>query len=238
MDKKLREFNKTNATLGYLVDNLRKRQKHMQAMIKKTRVKIQTNQIVIRTFENAVYWVVQDIDDYEKLKRSISHRLMTYVQDFQSKTQEMNEEIKKEDETQLKYLTSVTANLNQRIAREAQLHTDDHKINMQANRELITDINNLRLDRDAKLRKFKEAGGEKALNFYRDKERKREQLIDSQKDNDHLKSDTFAGESLEVQKEMAKKRQYIQDLERKLKELNQKKLNMQQFGSSGEQWQK
>lgn len=25
MDKKLREFNKTNATLGYLVDNLRKR---------------------------------------------------------------------------------------------------------------------------------------------------------------------------------------------------------------------
>jgi prefoldin subunit 5 len=81
-------------------------------MIKKTRVKIQTNQIVIRTFENAVYWVVQDIDDYEKLKRSISHRLMTYVQDFQSKTQEMNEEIKKEDETQLKYLTSVTANLN------------------------------------------------------------------------------------------------------------------------------
>jgi len=29
MDKKLREFNKTNATLGYLVDNLRKRQKQM-----------------------------------------------------------------------------------------------------------------------------------------------------------------------------------------------------------------
>jgi hypothetical protein len=109
MDKKLREFNKTNATLGYLVDNLRKRQKQMQAMIKKTRVKIQTNQIVIRTFENAVYWVVQDIDDYEKLKRSIHHRLLTYVQDFQSKTQEMNEEIKKEDETQLKYLTSVAA---------------------------------------------------------------------------------------------------------------------------------
>ena len=79
MDKKLREFNKTNATLGYLVDNLRKRQKQMQAMIKKTRIKIQTNQIVIRTIENAVYWVVQDIDDYEKLKRSIHHRLLTYV---------------------------------------------------------------------------------------------------------------------------------------------------------------
>ena len=43
---------------------------------------------------------------------------------------------------------------------------------MQANRELITDINNLRTDRDKKLSKFKEAGGEKALNFYREKERK------------------------------------------------------------------
>jgi hypothetical protein len=50
---------------------------------------------------------------------------------------------------------------------------------MQKNRELINDINNLRLDRDKKLRQFKEAGGEKALNFYREKERKRELLIDS-----------------------------------------------------------
>ena len=40
MDKKLREFNKTNAKLGYLVDSLRIRQKEMQKMIKKTRVKI------------------------------------------------------------------------------------------------------------------------------------------------------------------------------------------------------
>jgi hypothetical protein len=40
-------------------------------MIKKTRVKIQINQTYIRTFENAVYWVAQDIDDYDKLKKSI-----------------------------------------------------------------------------------------------------------------------------------------------------------------------
>lgn len=71
MDKKLREFNKTNAKLGYLVDSLRIRQKEMQKMIKKTRVKIQTNQIYIRTFENAVYWVAQEIDDHDKLKKSI-----------------------------------------------------------------------------------------------------------------------------------------------------------------------
>ena len=43
MDKKLRGFNKTNAKLGYLVDNLRIQQKATQSVIKKTRVKIQTN---------------------------------------------------------------------------------------------------------------------------------------------------------------------------------------------------
>ena len=71
MDKTLRQFNKLNANLGYMVDNLRIKQKNMDKVIKKTRVKIQCNMIFIRTFENAVYWVVQDIDDYEKLKRSI-----------------------------------------------------------------------------------------------------------------------------------------------------------------------
>jgi len=71
MDKTLRQFNKLNANLGYTVDNLRIKQKNMDKVIKKTRVKIQCNMIFIRTFENAVYWVVQDIDDYEKLKRSI-----------------------------------------------------------------------------------------------------------------------------------------------------------------------
>ena len=40
MDKKLREFNKTNAHLGYLVDSLRSKQKQIQTTIKKTRVKI------------------------------------------------------------------------------------------------------------------------------------------------------------------------------------------------------
>jgi len=57
MDKKLREFNKTNAKLGYLVDSLRIRQKQMQQMINRTKVKIHTNTVYIRSFENAVYWV-------------------------------------------------------------------------------------------------------------------------------------------------------------------------------------
>ena len=37
MDKNLRQFNKINANLGYIVDDLRTRQEHMQELIKKNR---------------------------------------------------------------------------------------------------------------------------------------------------------------------------------------------------------
>lgn len=111
---------------------------------------------------------------------------------------------------------------------------------MKANRDLIEAIDKLRTERDAKLHKFKEKGGEKTLNFYREKERQREQLLESHKatDPDQFKTEAFAGESLEVQKEMEKKREYIQQLERKLQELHQRKMHIQQFNNSGQQWQK
>ncbi|MFN9909721.1 MAG: hypothetical protein ACK56F_27000, partial [bacterium] len=40
MDKNLKNFNKINANLGYIVDDLRTRQEHMQELIKKNRSKI------------------------------------------------------------------------------------------------------------------------------------------------------------------------------------------------------
>ena len=57
MDKNLRQFNKINANLGYIVDDLRTRQEHMQELIKKNRAKIRRNEIEIKSFKNAVYWV-------------------------------------------------------------------------------------------------------------------------------------------------------------------------------------
>jgi hypothetical protein len=58
MDKSLRNYNKINANLGYVVDDLRTRQEHMQVLIKNNRSKIRQNDIKIKLFKNAVYWVV------------------------------------------------------------------------------------------------------------------------------------------------------------------------------------
>jgi chromosome segregation ATPase len=58
MDKNLKHFNKINANLGYIVDDLRTRQEQMQELIKKNRSKIRANDIFIKGFTNAVYRTV------------------------------------------------------------------------------------------------------------------------------------------------------------------------------------
>lgn len=81
MDKNLKHYNKINANLGYIVDDLRTRQEHMQELIKKNRSKIRSNDIYIKGFKNAVYRVVQFIDDFEQLKRAVNENLYPYVRD-------------------------------------------------------------------------------------------------------------------------------------------------------------
>lgn len=41
---------------------------------------IRKNDIELRTYKNAVYWVVQNIDDYEQLKSSVYSNLYKHVQ--------------------------------------------------------------------------------------------------------------------------------------------------------------
>jgi predicted RNase H-like nuclease (RuvC/YqgF family) len=79
MDKQLKHYNKINANLGFIVDDLRNRQEHMQTMIKNNRAKIRSNEIFIKGFKNDVYWVVQYIDDFDELKRAVSDKLYQYV---------------------------------------------------------------------------------------------------------------------------------------------------------------
>ena len=98
MDKRLRHYNKINANLGYIVDDLRTRQEHMQDLIKKNRTRIRTNDQFIKSFKNAVYWVVQYIDDFDQLKRVVNENLYPYVRSQPMKNAEIDPDIKKEYE--------------------------------------------------------------------------------------------------------------------------------------------
>jgi hypothetical protein len=51
----------------------------MQQLIKKNRGMIRFNEIKIKEYKNAVYYVVQYIDDYEEMKKAIYDKLSGYV---------------------------------------------------------------------------------------------------------------------------------------------------------------
>lgn len=115
MDKELKQYNKINANLGFMVDDLRTRQEEMQEQIKKNRSSIRKNEMFIQGFKTAVYKVSRHIDDFDQLKQSVLKYLNEYVQDHTSKDTEIDPDIKKEYENQRAYLESSVHSLNKRL---------------------------------------------------------------------------------------------------------------------------
>ena len=144
MDKQLRHYNKINANLGYIVDDLRTRQEKMQAMIKSNRAKIRSNDIMIKDFSIACYWTVQYIDDFDELKKAVNDNLYPYVKDQEMKNVEIDPDIKKEYENQKRYLENSKNSLKKRLEKEKQIHKEDNMQQMKDNIKLIAMINELR----------------------------------------------------------------------------------------------
>lgn len=138
MDKNLKHYNKINANLGYIVDDLRTRQEHMQELIKKNRSKIRSNDIYIKGFKNAVYRTVQFIDDFEQLKRAVNENLYPYVKDQEIKNVEIDPDIKKEYENQKRYLENSVNSLKKRLEKETQIHKEVSITYSQSYRTTIT----------------------------------------------------------------------------------------------------
>ena len=109
----------------------------MQELIKKNRSKIRSNDIYIKGFKNAVYRVVQFIDDFEQLKRSVNENLYVYVKDQEIKNVEIDPDIKKEYENQKRYLENSVNSLKKRLEKETQIHKEDNNNIMMENMELI-----------------------------------------------------------------------------------------------------
>jgi hypothetical protein len=116
----------------------------MQDLIKKNRSKIRSNDIFIKGFKNAVYWVVQYIDDFDQLKNAVNKNLYPYVKDQEMKNVEIDPDIKKEYENQRKYLENSQNSLKKRLAREQDAHKQDNMNIMKENIKLIKMIAELR----------------------------------------------------------------------------------------------
>ena len=58
MDKRLKRYNSVNASLGFMVEDLRLRQNIIQKAIETNRDIIRNNDTYINNFKNAIYQVV------------------------------------------------------------------------------------------------------------------------------------------------------------------------------------
>jgi len=146
MDRNLKHYNKINANLGYIVDDLRTRQEHMGELIKKNKSKIRSNDIFVKGFKNAIYWVVQYIDDFDQLKWAVNKNLYPYVKDQEMKNVEIDPDIKKEYENQRRYLENSQQSLKKRLEKEQQIHKEDNMNIMRENIKLIKMISDLRTE--------------------------------------------------------------------------------------------
>ena len=142
-----------------MVEDLRTRQENMQECIKLARDSIRNNDSYIRSYKNAVYWVAQNIDDYEQLKKSVDANLYMYMQESQSKNVVEDVDIKKEYEAQWKFLDNSVRALRQRLDKEKTLHKEDNNQVMNDNMKLIHDINKLRSTINEKHTEFSKLGG-------------------------------------------------------------------------------
>lgn len=117
-DIELQQFNSLNANLGFLVEDLRFKQENMQRAIREANSQIRKNESYIRSFKNAVYWVAQNIDDYEKLKVSVISELKYFVEDHNQKIVVEDTDIQQEQKVQMTFLKKSVDALHNKLQRE------------------------------------------------------------------------------------------------------------------------
>lgn len=129
-----------NANLGFLVEDLRFKQENMSAAIRAANAAIRKNESDIRAFKNAVYWVAQNIDDYEKLKMSVLAELKRYVEDHHQKVMVEDNEIQQETKVQMTFLKKSVDALHNKLKREQDEHVRSRIAVMETNHRLINEI--------------------------------------------------------------------------------------------------
>ena len=153
----------------------------MQLAIKTAKNFIHKNESYIRSFKNSVYWVAQNIDDYEKLKMSVLSELKFYVQDHNQKVVVEDSEIQQENKVQMQFLKKSVDALHNKLNWEKAEHAKNRISVMEINQSLIGDISNeggLKASIERLKVDFNALGGSKKLNEIMKKTAERDKLLD------------------------------------------------------------
>merc|ERR1712096_576266 len=147
MDSELKHFNRVNANLGLIVDDLRMKQEEMQNKITGQRTRLREQEIYIRRFKDDVYESVQHIQDFRRLKEAMLKLFRKYVHE-ESRAVELDASIQKEYKNQKKYLEKSVDALNRKLKTDNELHKQENRRIMNENILLIEEINQLRSEKN------------------------------------------------------------------------------------------
>ena len=137
MDTRLKKYNEVNASLGFMVEDLRVRQTLIFKAIGTNGDIIRNNDHIIENFKNAVFQVVQYIDDHQQLKMAVNNQLYNFIKDQKARDEDVNQNIKQEYENQKKFLENSMHSLKKRLEVEGQIHKADNLKVMTDNMDLI-----------------------------------------------------------------------------------------------------
>lgn len=126
-----------NASLGFMVEDLRVRQTLIMHAISANSDIIRSNDNLIESFKNSVHEVVQHIDDHSSLKMAVNQRLFSFVKDQKARDEDVNQNIKLEYENQKKFLENSMHSLKKRLEIEGRIHKEDNLQIMTDNMDLI-----------------------------------------------------------------------------------------------------
>lgn len=99
MDEDLKRFNRTNAHMGIIVDDLKLKQDAKQKTIKLNSTKKWAHETYIKNFKDHIYDAVQYIDNPHSLKAKVTEIFEKFLKDKDVKTVVMDPDIAKEYES-------------------------------------------------------------------------------------------------------------------------------------------
>jgi len=144
MDKKLKDFNRLNAHLGIMVKELQEKQNKMQITISDGRNSLRKNKLKKKEMKDSIYYCVQFIDDLEKLKRAVDEKLKQYINN-NIKPVEVDRDIEKEYKNQRNYMEKSVEVYKKQLQRNSEVHRKDNAREREKNRDLINEIDKLRI---------------------------------------------------------------------------------------------
>ena len=215
----------------------------MQAAIRAANSSIRKNESYIRAFKNAVYWVAQNIDDYEKLKMSVLAELKTYVEKHDQKVVVEDSDIQQENKVQMQFLKKSVDALHNKLTREQAEHGKNRIQVMDVNQKLILEIGEqstgLRGSIENLKIEFNKLGGSKELNKILKKTAEREKMLEYIEQSEKggtlpssrsLVPDTNNSQQFDpmLQQEIAQKKQYIEKLRNQIREVQQENQMLSQ----------